>query len=301
MKYIQRILASLAIVCMLCSCAAKQPAADLLNLFEKQLVNFPADVSVYVMKSDGHRIILNQESFPMFSVVKFPLALTVCDTLRKQGRSLEEQIWVSADDLHPDTWSPMREKYPDGSYLSYAELLDYALTQSDNNACDILFSQVGGPRKVEDFLNGIFTDTFVANCAIRHTEAEMHDSLGRCYENGMNCEAAGQLLEWFYNERNKDEYAKFLWSTMARCQTGESRIPKYIKDNVATIVHKTGTGPLTPDGKIMGINDIACIEFPDGRHCLLAVFIKDASCGIEQCEELIAQIAKQVVQSELGK
>ncbi|MDO5321912.1 MAG: hypothetical protein Q4F39_05960 [Bacteroidia bacterium] len=61
---------------------------------------------------------------------------------------------------------------------------------------------------------------------------------------------------------------------MAKCNTGTSRIPKYISD-----------------GTVTGINDIGCIILPDGSHFNLAVFIKDAECGPEECEELIALIA----------
>ena len=34
-------------------------------------------------------------------------------------------------------------------------------------------------------------------------------------------------------------------------------------------------------------------NFPaDGRHYVLAVFVKDADCAMDKCEELIAEIAR---------
>ena len=52
-----------------------------------------------------------KRDFPMLSVYKFPQALAVADYCHKHNISLNDTIRISADDLNPDTWSPMRDKY----------------------------------------------------------------------------------------------------------------------------------------------------------------------------------------------
>ena len=42
------------------------------------------------------------------------------------------------------------------------------------------------------------------------------------------------------------------------------------------------------------INDIGIVVLPDGSHFSLAVFVFDAACSPERCEEIIAGIAGAV-------
>jgi len=76
---------------------------------------------------------------------------------------------------------------------------------------------------------------------------------------------------------------------MKGCKTGTNRLPRYLEDVI--IVHKTGTGPTLPDGKIMAVNDAACIILPNNHHYNIAVFIENAACDLEKCEDLIANNA----------
>ena len=49
--------------------------------------------------------------FPMLSVYKFPQAIAVADYCDRHDISLNDSIGISADELKPDIWSPMRDKY----------------------------------------------------------------------------------------------------------------------------------------------------------------------------------------------
>lgn len=82
---------------------------------------------------------------------------------------------------------------------------------------------------------------------------------------------------------------------MKECKTGTNRIPRYLKD--VTVVHKTGTGPTLPNGKIMAVNDAACIVLPNNHHYNIAVFIENADCNLEKCEDLIANISRLCFES----
>ena len=73
-----------------------------------------------------------------------------------------------------------------------------------------------------------------------------------------------------------------------------SRIPKYISGKASAIAHKTGTGDVLPDGRIIGVNDLGLVELPDGRYFAIAVFVSDAASTMQECEEFIALAAEAV-------
>lgn len=235
--------------------------------------------------------------FPMFSTVKFHQALAVCEWLREHGIPLDGKVEVTPEMLLPDTWSPLRDRHPDGGWFSYRELMEYTLTESDNNACDILWNCTGGPAQTENYISGLIGK---GGFGIECTEAMMHADPQDCLRNWSTPLSSIILLEKFQESRDQDEYYRFVWNTMKGCLTGNSRIPGKIRAAYETsgksidILHKTGTGDFTPEGRIMAVNDIGIIEFPDGLHVSLAVFISMASCPPEVCEALIADIAEVV-------
>lgn len=281
---------SLAALLLLAGCSGQH--STLQGELETLVADFPAEVGIALI-SDGDTVCVNGDAgFPLFSVVKFPQALAVAEMMRSNGmlqpcEPSHYDVKVTAEDLKPDTWSPMRDQHPDGGIFSAEQLMEYALVESDNNASDILFDHFASPQQVESFVKGWGID----GCGIAWTEDDQHDAPARCYDNWMTPLAAVCLLGRFYEARDRDERAQFVWQVMTRCQTGASRIPKYLAQQATAIVHKTGTGFILPDGTVSGINDIACIVCPDGQHFELAVFIKNAQCDAATCEEFMAQIA----------
>ena len=122
--------------------------------------------------SDGRGAVTvgNEARYPMMSVVKFHQALAVAHYLDRQGLSLARRIPIGREALLPDTYSPLRDRFPEGEIeLSVGELLVYTLQLSDNNACDILFDRAGGPTETERFVRSLG----IGDCAIGATEAEM--------------------------------------------------------------------------------------------------------------------------------
>lgn len=250
--------------------------------------DFPGEVGIALITPERDTVCVNCEfAFPMFSVVKFHQALAVSEALRSRRPLSTYDIKVTPEDLKLNTWSPMCEKYPGGGIFSVQQLMAFALVESDNNACDILFNSIVSPEEVQEYIHGLG----IEECGIAWTEDAQHADINRCYGNWTTPLAAAQLMGWFYDNRAVDEHSRFVWDTMAGCKTGADRIPKHIADQCSCIVHKTGTGGPLPDGKVMGINDVACVVLPDGRHFELAVFVKDAACSPADCEALIAAVA----------
>lgn len=92
----------------------------------------------------GHR---SDERFALASTVKVPLAAVVLDRL--SARDLEQRLsWTEADLV---AYSPITELFVEDG-MTVRQLLDAALTLSDNTATNVLFDHVGGPGTVEDHL-----------------------------------------------------------------------------------------------------------------------------------------------------
>lgn len=279
---------------LLAGCSSRKPALQ--SELEDLVNSFPAKVGIAVISDTDTLIVGADEHFPLFSVVKFHQALAVAE-LMSNHQDLQPTdtfgnvVMVSAEELKPDTWSPMRGKYPDGGSFSVWQLMEFSLIDSDNNACDILYHHFATPQQVECHIKKLG----ITDCAITWTEEEQHKDPLRCYDNWTTPLAAARLLGHFYATHADDKCTEFVWRTMSKCKTGAFRIPKYIADQATAIVHKTGTGFVQEDGTVTGINDIACIILPDGSHIELAVFIKDAKCDSAICEELIASIAYRCV------
>lgn len=262
------------------------PSNSLTDTILSIVSDVPAEIGVSFASDDGMTVgISENEQFPLLSVVKFHQALAVCNELKGSGRTIGDIVTVNKSGLANDTWSPMVDKYPNGGKFTIEKLLWYSLVMSDNNACDLLFDNVVNIEKAQMFIDSLLSD----GCQIAVDEKTMRKDLKRCYDNWTTPGAALSLMKWFYCMKDEPLYNN-VWRMMAECNTGKNRISRYLGDD-AVVVHKTGTGP-SVEGKIIAINDLACVILPDGKYFFLSVFIKDAECSIEQCEATIAEIAR---------
>lgn len=231
--------------------------------------------------------------FPMLSVYKFPLALNVAEICRMKGISFGDTIHISKAEILPHTWSPLREKYGMNDLrLPLSEILALALQQSDNNACDILFSRFGGPAASDSLMNSLGFD----NIHIYDTEADMHSYPSLCYRNRATPIQLSSLMRKFYEELRglSIEYQEIA-SMMEYCGTGLSRISAGLPPG-SKVGHKTGTGDINHEGRISAVNDVAYIILPDESKIYLTVLVSDALCSYPEAESYIADITKLIVE-----
>ena len=182
-----------------------------------------AEIGIAVIIDGKDTITVNNDiPYPLMSVFKFHQALALADYMGKQKQSLETRLPIKKSDLKPDTYSPLRDKYPQGGIeMSIADLLRYTLQQSDNNACDILFNYQGGPDAVNKYIHSLG----IRECAIVGTETTMHEDLNLCYENWTTPLAAAKLVEIFRKKPLFPKvYKNFIFQTMVECQTGQDRL-----------------------------------------------------------------------------
>ena len=246
-------------------------------------------VSIYGIENKETVHINGEKRFPMQSVFKFHIALAVLDQVDKENLSLEQEIFISKDELLPNTWSPIRDKYPDGNIkLTLAEILKYTVAISDNNGCDILLKMIGGPEEVENYIRSLgFKDI-----SICFNEDEMHKDWNAQFSNWTTPKAATFLLVAFYTKiiLSKSSY-DFLLKTMIETSTGKNRIKGQLPEGT-TVAHKTGSSGTNDEGITAAANDIGIITLPDGKHFAISVFVTNSKENDETNEKIISDIAK---------
>lgn len=277
---------------------AQQKALE--QILAAYVADKPAQIGVALIVEGKDTICVNNSCrYPLMSVFKLHQAVAVAHRLRTEGSSLEMPIRILQEDLKPDTYSPLRDKYPEGNVvLRVSDLLAYTLQQSDNNACDILFDRVCGVDETERYLHSLG----IAPLSIVADEAEMHRSLNRCYDNWSTPLAVARLLEMLFTHpewaaRPEEE---FIRQMMVECETGKDRLAAPLLGTGTTIGHKTGTGDRNDRGEWIGVNDAGFINLPDGRHYTLVVLVKDSRAGREETCRYIAEISSLVFKA-LGR
>lgn len=261
--------------------------------------NKKATVGVAVL-FDGKDLVAvnNDNQYPMQSVFKLPLAMAVLDYMEKNNLSMNAEVTIKKSDLMENTHSPLRDKYPEGNItLPISELLKYSVSQSDNNACDILFDYVGGPTAVDKYMKGIG----MANIAITCTERAMHAEPDRQYNNWITPTTAVMMIE---KVREKDFYSptakEFLEKTLIETTTGPKKIKGYLPEDII-VGHKTGTSGRNAAGLKGADNDIGFVLLPDGSGYSIAILIKDSMEDDKTNENMIARISRVVFENYIQK
>ena len=276
---------------LLCSLSAEP---DELEMLIKEIIrDKAAQVGVAVIYNGQDTVTVNNDiRYPMMSVFKLHQALGVAQYLHDNQRMPDTLLYIEKKDLRPDSYSPLRDRYPEGGIsLSVSKLLQYTLQLSDNNACDILFKQTGNPAKLDQYLRRLGLTQF----SISQTEDDMHRDLSNCYLNWTTPLEAARLIEILLTRPPfSSTYQKLIIQTMAECQTGKDRLAAPLQHTQAVIGHKTGTGNRNKKGQLIGLNDIGFVFLPDGNRYTIAVFVKDSEENDVETAHIIAKISQTV-------
>jgi len=224
----------------------------------------------------------------MHSVMKFPIAMTVLNLVDKGKYKLDQKMKVGKGDMHPNTWSPLRDKYPDGAEITLGELLSYMVSQSDNNACDFLLKKLGGTQTVMDYLQNLG----VKGINIVASEGDMAKAWEVQYTNWCKPAEVVRLLDLFYSGKVLSKSSNdFLLKIMTETTTGPKRLKGLLPAD-AVVAHKTGTSATNDEGLTPATNDVGIITLPNGKHLAIAVFVCNSKADDATRELVIAQIAK---------
>ncbi len=223
--------------------------------------------------------------FPMFSVVKFPTALTVLHLVDEQKLSLDSSPHFVKSTLDPSTFSPLRDEINKTEFdLTIRDLLSYAISRSDNIAFEKLVELAGGINMVNDY-----TKLLQKNILIQATGKE---GLTAYSKNTSTPLAMNQLLIQAYQEKilSKNSY-DLLWKMMLETPTGLNRL-KGLLPIGTKVAHKTGTSGADENGLNIAFNDVGIVTLPNGKHFAISVFITDSKENDEINAAIIAEITK---------
>ncbi len=236
------------------------------------------------------------KKLPMQSVFKFHIAMAILDLVDKRKLSLDQKVFIKKSELLPETWSPIREKNPEGNFeMPISELIQYTVAQSDNVGCDVLLRLIGGTQVVQKFMDSKGAKNF----RVVYNEETMQSAWKNQYENYLTMKSSSKILKNFYlGKYLSKESTKFLMDVLYSTSTGTNKLVEQLP-KIAKIAHKTGTSGKNKDGLTGAENDIAIITLPNGKHYAISVFVSDSmESSVVNCK-MISDISK-VVYNELS-
>lgn len=246
-------------------------------------------VSVWHLENGDTLSIKGNKHLPMQSVFKLHIAMATLDLVDKGKLKLDQKIILTKKNLRQNTWSPLREKYPNGNVeVPLSELVEYSVSQSDNNACDIILELIGGTKIVQNYMNRIGVKDF----QIVADEQTMHRILDIQYQNYSSANAANSVLRKLYSELILSKKSKeYLIKILENTTTGPNRLRGELPQNTI-VAHKTGTSYTDDKGKTAATNDIGVITLQNGQHVIVSVFVSDSYENEKTNEKIIADIAR---------
>ena len=272
------------------------------------------------------------ELFPQQSVSKLWVAITALDKVDKGRVSLNDRVSLSKSDLtlfH----QPIRSKVLNGGNYttSLQDLLEKAITTSDNTANDKLMRSVGGATAVRDtiaakrlgairFYDGeralqskiaglIWSQNYSVGSAFYEARNALPMSVRRAafnryvedpYDGASPDAIVDALARLKKGELLSPSSTALLLRTMGNTRTGPNRLKGGLSPGW-TLSHKTGTGQVLGNVQA-GYNDIGILTAPDGSSYSVAVMIKTTSAPLPTRMKLMNDVVRAVVrQHEMSK
>ena len=270
--------------------AAALPFSGLTNQFQKIAGNAKGrvGVAVKIIESNETADLHGDEHFPMHSVYKLPISMAVLQRVDRGELKLDQKVKVEPGDfVRKGMYSPVRDKYPNGTELTIAELLRYTMCESDGSASDVLMKLIGGPERVMAFLKEIR----VPDIEVVNYEKEIGRDWETQYRNWASPKGALALLVALQSKRGLSADSQvLLLKLMTESIPGSKRLKGELPAGTV-VAHKTGTGG-TRNGITSANNDIGIITLPDGRHLAVAAFVSDSAADDDTRDAIIARLAK---------
>ena len=260
--------------------------------------NAPGTVGIAFVSDSDTIVINNGVHYGMMSVFKLHQALAVCHELENRDASVDSVIHVSADEIDPDTWSPMLKEYGNSTDfdISIRSLINHAVISSDNNASNILFNRIVSPAATDSIVRAI---TGCDDFRILHTEHDMQLNHDLAYENAATAVDCATLIRrlWTKPIVSTDKQRR-LRELLSLCNSAESRMALAVKEIPdACLAHRTGSGYTNTRGEITAVNDVGLILCPDGRQLALAILISDYPGAQHQADSTIASITRLILRT----
>lgn len=285
---------SLAAVIIILAGCSQRPAnfsddrlAPLRTTIDSIIASHEGKVGVGLIAGRDTVAIGDSLRLPLMSVFKLHIAIAVLD----KGLSPDSVIEMAASDLHPDTWSPLRDSTGicDIS-IPVGRLLYYSVCRSDNNACDKLIELAGGIDKVDSCARRLTDKPFELGV----TEHSMFMDHSLTYRNWSSPLALCEIMEAVYSGRAlRPAETQYLTGLLSDSSTGREKIAGGVPKE-AFLGHKSGLSFRTPEGIRITSADVAAIRLRDGRTAYLSIVVKDTPETDEETARLFKDITHAI-------
>ena len=247
-------------------------------------------IGIAVIK-DNNIWIINNRKQPLLSVFKYIAAVKVLNYLEKKQIPLDKKIIIKENMVDKNTYSPMLNKYLSFPFkISISELLMYMISESDNNACDILIDYSGGLKELESFIHNLGFEKI----EISVNEKDMNNNVEKQYLNKSYPIDVARLMKYVHEGNLLSEYhSNFLDKLMKQTSTGKDKLKAGVPPSVS-IYHKTGSGSRRADGTKIADNDAGYVFLPDGRIYYIVVMIEDSKLSDAENAKIISNISRVV-------
>lgn len=153
----------------------------------------------------------------------------------------------------------------DGTALTYREIMQFMIVDSDNTAGNIIITRLGGPDEITARL---------MNDGYEHTTLERYfldsEALQNGQDNYTSAADVGKVLTHLYQDGVGDDYYNVEISSMLQQTTNHTKITKNILDKV-TVYEKTG------EYDDYGVQNDAVVLEKDGESLVIVVLSQDGN------------------------
>jgi beta-lactamase class A len=230
-------------------------------------------------------------AYPTQSTYKLPIAMVMLHQVEQGRFSLDQTVRIVPSQLAgPGDYSPLRDEHPHGAVdVSIREMIERAVTRSDNVAADTLLRTEGGGAVATAY----FRSSGIDGIHIVYPEQIVNRDERLQYSNSATPRAYVALLRLLAdNSPLSPEHTKLLLDCMAASHTGDHRLKALLPPGTP-VADKTGTSGQNRT-TLNATNDFGLITLPNGQKLAVAVLIADATAPFAVRERVIAEIGKAI-------
>lgn len=273
---------------------------------------FPGKTGIAVQRIDGEWSLSQRgaELFPQQSVSKLWVTLAVLDAVDQGRLTLDQRVRIGPEDLTLFHQPLAAKVQSQGSVtMSVRELIETAITHSDNTANDSLLRTVGGPDAVRAFIEkkdlgairfgpgerllqagtaGLkWQQAYSVGRAFYQARAALPDAtrlaarnayLANPPDGASPAAIASALTRLARGTLLSPDSTEYLLDVMSRTRSGPRRLKAGLPEGWK-FMHKTGTGQ-DYKGSTAGYNDIGIATAPDGTRYAIVVLLGDTNASI---------------------
>lgn len=306
----------------------RRPPAGLEDRIAGLWRSFPGKTGIAVRRIDGEWELSQRgdDLFPQQSVSKLWVALTVLDAIDRGELSFDRKVSIGPGDLtlfHQPLAARVRSE---GSVtMTVRDLIETAITHSDNTANDSLLRTVGGPEAVRRFIakNDLgrirfgpgerllqsgtaglkWQQAYSVGYAFKTARAALPDATRKAAmdtyladpPDGASPAAIGRALTRLARgQLLSPESTEYILDVMIRTHSGPRRLKAGLPPGW-TFLHKTGTGQ-DYKGMTAGYNDIGIATAPDGTRYAIVVMLGTTTASIPRRMALMQAVSGAVAE-----